>query len=274
MTAPSPTGCAPQGRAGRLAAAADALVSSAYGHAREAYSVEVFPEGVVMKRSGKADIKPPVGCVRGAIEGFSPEAARRLREFCVTQEAKGLVPWSTTLTVHRRVTPDEWRQFMQTFRMRLKRRGWAGVWRVELQRRKVPHVHVALWLPPEEMLGSVVVSWCESTGEMTDVDALKHAVKGRRIESSGWAVYLALHSGKEKSAQLGWKGKQWGVWNADAFTRREASPYSRELPVAQEVALRRFIGRLMRSKGSRARIGRAGFLRCMSGSVVERWLQG
>ena len=100
------------------------------------------------------------------------------------------------------------------------------------------------------------------------------AETARRIESAGWAVYLALHNGKSKEAQLGWVGKQWGVWNREAFSRIEASPVSRELPIAQEVALRRFLGRLMRSKGSRAHIGRAGFLRCMDGQTVERFLRG
>ena len=257
---------------------ADGLVSSAYGqispNTREAFSVKVFPSGILVTRNTKCPIQPPKGYVRGTIDGFSAEASRRLREFCVTQEAKGLDPYSTTLTVHRPVTPEQWRAIMKRFRQRLLWNGWAGVWRVELQKRKVPHVHVALWLPPGVEKGHVIIAWCECTGEIGDVDALMHSVHMRKVESSGWAVYLALHDGKHKESQLGWQGKQWGVWNRDRFTARVESPLSRELPVAQEVALRRFIGRLMRSKGSRARVGRAGFLRCMEGRTVERFLAG
>jgi hypothetical protein len=236
--------------------------------------VKVFPSGIVMKRNSKCPIQPPKGCVRGTIDDFSPEASRRLREFCVTQEAKGLLPWSTTLTIHRAVTAEEWRSIIKRWRQRLMWNGWAGVWRVELQKRKVPHVHVALWLPPGVVKGHVIVEWCQCTGEINDAAALTYAVSMREIESSGWAVYLALHGGKHKSSQLGWKGKQWGVWNRAAFTPREASPVSRDLPEDLERALRRFIGRLMRSKGSKARVGREGFLRCMEGRTVERFLQG
>jgi hypothetical protein len=29
---------------------------------------------------------------------------------------------------------------------------------------------------------------------------------------------MGLHDGKHKESQLGWKGKQWGIWNREAFT--------------------------------------------------------
>jgi hypothetical protein len=132
---------------------------------------------------------------------------------------------------------------MMRFRQRLKDRGWAGVWRVELQRRKVPHLHVALYLAEGYCFGDVLIQWCEATGEIHDMEALKHAVKGKRIEDEGWVVYMALHDGKKKEAQLGWQGKQWGVWNQDAFVERTPSNYSRELTPGMNAALRRFLRR-------------------------------
>ena len=120
----------PGGGPGASRKSADGLVSSAYGETdstsrrgstvsnsrvSEAFCVEIFPSGVVVRRSQKAPIQPPKGTLRGEIHGFSPEAARRLREFCVTQEAKGLVPWSMTGTVHRTVSATEWRAMMGRF---------------------------------------------------------------------------------------------------------------------------------------------------------------
>jgi hypothetical protein len=260
---------------------ASPLVSSAYGHqisgqkGSESFRLDVYPSGVIMRRTKRLDIKPPVGLKRGNIAEFSCEAARRLREHCVTQEVRGAEVWAFTLTIHRPVDPAEWRLILKRFRKRLQQKGWAGTWRVELQKRKVPHLHCALWLQPG-LKGFFAVrrQWLECTQESCDRDARKFAVMGKRIESHGWAIYLALHDGKKKGAQLGWQGKQWGIWGRERFTARQASEGSRELPVGQEIAVRRFLRRLMRSKGSRATIGNAGFLRCMSGEVMTRYLAG
>jgi hypothetical protein len=192
---------------------------------------KIYPAGVkieAVKNPFSAVI--PGGCIgdlestRGTIEGFSHEAARRLREWFMTQEVKGSKLWAVTLTTHGLFTPDQWRTVMKRFRTAVKESGWAGVWRVELQRRKAPHAHVAFWLPPGVDLAVVAALWLRSTGEADDAAARAHAVHGREIpaDETGWAVYMGLHDGKHKAEQLGWKGKQWGIWNREAFTEREA----------------------------------------------------
>jgi hypothetical protein len=286
-------GLAPLGAA--LAAAdplktASALVSSAYRQKNssekgsEAFRLDVYPSGVIMRRTKRFDIKPPVGLKRGNVTEFSCEAARRLREFCVTMEIRGMELHAFTLTTHHPFPPSEFRAIRKRFLERVRERGWGGIWRVELQPRiyakvsagrGVPHIHCALWLPPglKNAFGTVRDQWLQCSGESRDRDARKYAVMGKRIQSHGWAVYMALHDGKKKGAQLGWLGRQWGIWNRELFTLREAE-VSRELPVGQEIAVRRFLRRLMRSKGSRAKIGNRGFLRCMSGDVMARYLAG
>ena len=255
-----------------------ALVSSAYGHtfsgkkAQESFQIQVYPSGVKVCRTVKLQIEPPQGFKRGNIEEFSAEAARRLREWCVTQEVRGRNVWAFTFTVHRAVGEDEWFEITKRFRTTVSRRGWAATWRVELQRRKVPHIHAAMWLPDGCTFKQVRDAWLDATRESKDRDARKYAVMGRRIDSHGWAVYLALHDGKKKGAQLGWVGKQWGIWGRTHFTERAPSEVSRELPVELEVAVRRFLRRLMLAKGSRATLGRGGFLRCMDGRTMERFL--
>lgn len=193
---------------------------------------KIYPAGVKIeahKSPFRADA-PLVGCVtdpdnqRGTIEGFSHEAARRLREWFMTQKVDGFDLWAVTLTTHANLSPDEWRAVMMRFRQGVKARGWAGCWRVELQKRRAPHAHVAFWLPPSATLADVSALWLRATGEEHDAAARQHAVEGRKIpaDETGWAVYMGLHDGKHKESQLGWKGKQWGIWNREAFTERQA----------------------------------------------------
>lgn len=199
---------------------------------RQQKRVKIYPSGIqieTIKNAFSMDV-PLVGCVlnqdtqRGVIEGFSPEAARRLREWFMKQKVDGFNLWAITLTSHANFSPDEWRAVMKRFRNSVLFNGWAGVWRVELQRRKAPHAHVAFWLPPSVTLADVSALWLQSTGETQDQAAREHAVDGREIPANetGWAVYMGLHSGKHKASQLGWKGKQWGIWNREAFSERKA----------------------------------------------------
>jgi hypothetical protein len=193
---------------------------------------KIYPSGVkieAVKNPFLPDV-PLVGCVtdsenqRGAIEGFSHEAARRLREWFMVQKVDGFDLWAITLTTHKNLSPDQWRAVMKRFRTAVIELGWAGCWRVELQKRKAPHAHVAFWLPPGVALADVASLWLRSTGEENDLAARKHAVEGRQIpaDETGWAVYMGLHDGKHKESQLGWKGKQWGIWNREAFSERKA----------------------------------------------------
>jgi len=193
---------------------------------------KIYPSGVKIEavKTPFSPFQPLVGCVtnpdnvRGDIEGFSHEAARRLREWFMSREVLGFDLWAITLTTHANLSPDDWRAAMMRFRQAVKRAGWAGSWRVELQKRKAPHAHVAFWLPPGVGLADVFALWLHATGETNDQASRQHAVQGRQIppDETGWAVYMGLHDGKHKSEQLGWKGKQWGIWNRELFTEREA----------------------------------------------------
>jgi hypothetical protein len=243
---------------------------------------------------------PPDGeDTRGEIDGFSDKAARRLREAFMSTWVPDFELWAVTLTTHAIKTPPEWRAIMKRFRMAIIRKGWGGIWRVELQKRKAPHAHVAMWLPKDiDAIGAVTHAWLIATGELHDADALEHAVMGKRIpqDETGWAVYMALHDGKRKAAQLGWLGKQWGVWNADLFVTRKAESSDldprehpiflrvlRNLDVSQRRALNRsrdqkllnalpselrasFV--IVPDKVKPRRIHRGNLLRCVRGETV------
>ena len=133
------------------------------------------------------------------------------------------------MTTHETYTPEEWRGIIKRFRTYLQRKypTWAALWRVELQKRQTPHLHCIFWIPGN-LPGNLVYCalrdlWLSATGEDDDRHARRYAVKGGPIEGgreSGWLVYTALHSGKHKSEQLGWKGKQWGLWNRESWEAR------------------------------------------------------
>jgi hypothetical protein len=187
------------------------------------FDVEVYPNGVQMR--GKLDPlrEGPELPPRGSICGFSDAASRRLKRAFMELEVPDAVLWSVTLTTHASLSPEAWRTVMKRFRCGVRDRGWAGIWRVELQRRGTPHLHVAFWLPVGVSWNAVRLLWLRCTREIDDEEARAHAVKAQEIAQGdgGWAVYMGLHSGKHKDAQLGWIGKQWGIWNVSAFAKRE-----------------------------------------------------
>lgn len=187
------------------------------------FRAQIYPSGVLLKSLLGYSPEPPATPQRGDIEGFSNKASRRLREFWMSAHVPGYDLWSVTLTTHKIFTAEQWRAIVMRFRQAVIYANYAGVWRVELQRRKTPHLHVGFWLPASASLANVESLWLKATGEQNDPAAQEHAVVGRKIEQneSGWAVYMAMHDGKHKAEQLGWKGKQWGVWNRAAYSHRE-----------------------------------------------------
>ena len=216
------------------------LVSYPYGDAPGANSaphgsisgpsIAVYPDGIRISAGHVPQDQPSwlEDCTRGKIAGFSAKAAGRMREFCMTHWVSGFVPYAVTLTTRGAPDPDEWRRIMMRFRKRLRRSRpkWAWLWRVELQKREVPHLHCVLWAPyaPSGIIWREVRKmWLAATGESEDVHSQRHAVCVREVEggeSSGWLVYCALHDSKKDGAQLGWIGKQWGLWNRDAWEER------------------------------------------------------
>jgi hypothetical protein len=189
---------------------------------RDRRILRVYPSGIEISRFSMPLNGPPEGGVRGDICGFSHKAARRLRKTFIGSFVPGWVLWSITLTTRRNCTPAEFRAITGRFRHRLLTCGWVGIWRIELQRRGAPHLHVAFWLPPGAGLCDVRREWLGASGESGDEASQRQAVVGREIpaDESGWAVYMALHDGKHKAEQLGWKGKQWGLWNGSLLQPR------------------------------------------------------
>lgn len=199
-------------------------------------SVRIYPFGVICRTDGVSVStkrgKHLQGGMRGEIKGLSPAAAARCREFVVTHDIPEAFLVSATGTTAVGRSPEEWRQVMRKYKQRLGRAGVSAVWRVELQKRGAPHVHLLLWIPKDLPKWRRVIQegWLECIGatfqDDGEVVGLKpgefdHAFQYEEGVGAGWVAYLASHSSKHKKEQLGWLGKQWGVWGQDRFQRAE-----------------------------------------------------
>jgi len=175
--------------------------------------------------------------------------------------------WAVTRTIHRAATPEDWRDCSKRWRNRLVDLGWAETWRVELQRRKVPHCHSSLWVPAGTDPDEIKRQWLQSTGEFLDKDAIANSVMLKPIPCGGWVAYLAAHAGKHKGSQIGWSGKQWGIINKGKFERLACAEYTMEAVQATWVA--RLVRRWARSRyGVKIFAKQSGFTRAMDGAVM------
>lgn len=258
--------------------------------------LQCFPSGV---RLGGLTVQVKEGQKRGggkrgAVKGLSAAAAARLRWWLVAmhvpevpigpeiqlygppemgcqmgwvRETGPAECWAVTRTIHRAADPDDWRACAMRWRKRCEARGWAETWRVELQRRKVPHCHSSLWVPAGTDPDEIKKQWLQATGEMLDPDARKNSVMLKPIPCGGWAAYLAAHTGKHKGVQLGWQGKQWGIINKGLYQRMACAEYTLEAIQATWVA--RLVRRWVRARyGCKIFAKQTGFTRAMDGAVM------
>lgn len=251
----------------------------------------VYPDGLMFTSESVGMTEQPdhlKNLERGEIKGFSAKASARMREFILTHwgpigpTGHRSEPIAVTLTTHHKHSPAEWRSAIMRFRVALRRKlpTWPALWRVELQRRKAPHLHCIFWRPwilngiPESATGEAHFIlerlWLKATREWNDIAAHKHAVRTRPIENgkaSGWACYVALHHSKSKTDQLGWIGKQWGLWNADAWELRDSITEETDTPPPDMIRLRRVLRQYLRRTTHQFRTtGRL--------SKAPRWLNG
>ena len=107
---------------------------------------------------------------------------------------------------------------MDRFRIALRRKAPRSsmVWRVELQKRGVPHLHCLLWCASPEDVDTVRAAWLAALRIADNKHARRYAVKIEQDRGGDtWGRYLLAHTVKHKREQLGWKGRQWGVFNPD-----------------------------------------------------------
>ncbi len=221
-------------------------------------TVKVYPLGIHIDSPLKG-VRLSKNCggggdehLRGEIGIFSSAARRRMREAMLTRYieeahlvgATFTVPWKGT---NFEPLMDEFRECWHRFGVAFRRAfpHSAMIYRVELQERGAPHIHALAWMANEDTAGvggapvvplTPAVSLAVSTVELKDMwlhsvpnlhrgsyRAFKrYGVKVEPIPDAGAMFrYLADHASKHKQAQLGYKGKQWGIIGESNLSKRE-----------------------------------------------------
>lgn len=230
---------------------------------------------------------------RGRIVGFSSSARRRLREVMLTSycpTASNLVgitltlPWvdygSDVMEDFKAVN-----QRFQVYWLRRFGRSCAAVYRVELQVRGVPHLHLMAWHDDISDLSAVYFDlWYKALlGDLRGGLYGDFARFGVRVDTAvnydGVVRYLAEHTSKAKQAQLGYRGKQWGILGRHNLRRYDG--LSLDLTEWEMVRLLRVLRKITRFRvkcpcvfGSRLRGGRGVSCRVsfLRGDTVRRYV--
>ena len=199
--------------------------------------VEIKQRRVVLKEQPKH----LQGVSRGKIKGFSHKSALRLRKSLAILHQPNLDPFSVTFTTQKKYTPDEWRDIMKRFRNNFayytsrfnKDQEPVLIWRIELQRRGTPHLHCLLWhldyvnifddpsYWSNRMREQLLELWIKATREERNEHLERYSIHLESGLDARWQEYMISHNTKKKAEQLGWKGRQWGIFNRGALKERE-----------------------------------------------------
>lgn len=159
---------------------------------------------------------------RGEVVNFSRASRRRLQNALLAlAPPPGWVRYGICLTVpgYAENWGDDWRAVINRFKTNLTRGLFlhCGTYRVELQKRKMPHIHAVMFTnAPNWECGAMEVSaaWEKALDgwNLQDRKPFKIgvAVYFEPLTRSASLRYLYDHTSKQKQEQLGYVGRQWG----------------------------------------------------------------
>lgn len=196
-------------------------------------TMKVYLHGVTM--GTRPSSTPHVRAKRGKVGGWSAGATRRNVAFLRSVEPDSLtncpegplVGFAVTLTL-RDCPPssESFHKLRRAYLMRLQRMGlFRCHWVIEWQRRGVPHIHGAFWLPaPNDVFGYsalanlLVDHWLAVAGPYGVARAAQHVTP--ITDAVGWFQYVAKHAARgvkhyQRSSENmpeGWAttGRMWG----------------------------------------------------------------
>lgn len=161
---------------------------------------------------------------RGVIKGWSTSAVRRHTKWLYSIDVQGLtgVGMACTLTVKKcPASPQDWTATRRAFEMRIIRSGAIRVhWLTEWQRRKVPHLHCAIYWPEgtdtEWARARIIGNWLQLThDDGTEV----WGQDAKPIDGTeGWLKYLSKHASRgvrhyqRSGVPLSWDGNTGRLW--------------------------------------------------------------
>lgn len=229
------------------------------------------PHGVIYKRAQKARtwVIPDSRRKRGKVTIFSRASARNLRKKLVMLPSTCNI-YGVTLTFKKDAFFDNvgyeglrkwWNRFQQALKSRVKQgiigRSFICVWRVELQVNGTPHFHCVLSVDKQDDLWGFRELFFEHVAKYLNYGCPDNAIDMRDLSNSNEAYnYLCSHTSKHKKSQLGWQGRQWGVFHGSPEAKEEykkavsavEESHKGKLCECDEVKLKRVIRALWWSK--------------------------
>lgn len=185
-----------------------------------------MPIQTVYPHGGKGGVAPMntshARALRGDVQGWSHGATRRNTQFLMSVIDSQLTGAGLALTLTVRDCPhsaDDWHRRRRSWIKRMERAGMVRLhWVTEWQRRGVPHLHCAIWLPDAYDIGRCLDAWVAVNEDLGCGRRGQHA---RIIDGAvGWFQYLSKHAARgvshyQRSADNmpeGWKRKTGRVW--------------------------------------------------------------
>lgn len=184
---------------------------------------------------------------RGKITTFSSKSCRRLRDLLLSVYIPNnqylaitvtlpscklpfeiafmfslLTGWNLATFTRDYISSSDWRDLIQRFRNNLCRSNLSGVWRIELQKRQVPHLHIIGFGNDINAVSEYAKCWFDAVDFLKDFNGIPltfsegfliYGFVCKFVKSENWFKYLASHTSKHKECQIGWQGRQWGVFN-------------------------------------------------------------
>lgn len=168
---------------------------------------------------------------RGKITTFSRSSARLLREKLVRMpsQKQGYLTYGVTLTLPKDAyfTIDDdfisyfskfWHNFKQRLRDNARKNRFSDelivVWRIELTKNRVPHFHLIVYTMDRKDINYICDLWVKALSKYYNIFPIRNvACKIQEISNfEGAYKYICSHASKHKKEQLGWQGKQWGIF--------------------------------------------------------------
>ena len=220
-----------------------------YVHTGTESLLRVYEKGI--EQVGYQAITPKtgkIGDVRGDITGLSIGSARRLRQYLTQNSRSECQIYGVSLTLPGAHDAGLWESMAKRLRNDAIRAGVSYVWRIELQRRKVPHFHLVAWVPNGSKGYRIFTEkWIEylpsERQKMKGVS--RHCVEVQKMKEGSveWYAYIVAHACKKKKAQLGWIGKQWGVVGRKFMQKKkgELIPFNSKQQIYFDRTLRKMI---------------------------------
>lgn len=191
----------------------------------EPREIKIYDHMVEMEGASVWERENP-GAMRGVVRGMSASSRSRLRR-CAARLPKKAVPNFFTATYQREVAYEECRRHLDNFgkRMVYYFPEIVMIWRIELQKRGVPHFHFLIYRGPQiinkkganqEVFDWMRRTWCEVTGQV-ESDAIKASTRYERLRHMrGVHYYISKYlSKKDESGEI--PGRQWGMIGRKAY---------------------------------------------------------